>query len=282
MSENETELYQFQLEQVEHALSSDPTNEELLKLQTDLKELIALTTQYEQVSTTTTQSSSNHADPPNNSNSNNNINASPVATETNTRKRSRSPSTTPAPRASALVSQQFSVGQDVKAKWSQDGQYYRATITAIGGADQIFSVQFRGYKDIEVVSVADIEPLEKDKRKGIFEDIKTMPGVDSEGNYNNNNVGVSVGDDGTTNSSNKKKKVKKVSEVEVKKNAWLDFAKGGDKKKKKQKVVPINKKSIFRTPDNPESKVGVVGSGRGMTSYQQRGKHSFGNALDDQ
>ncbi|KAI8082856.1 uncharacterized protein BX664DRAFT_301318 [Halteromyces radiatus] len=266
MSESETELYQFQLEQVEHALSSDPTNEELLKLQHDLKDLIALTTQYEQVAGSAPPSSTDNT--------------------TNSRKRSRSPNlsphtsenTTNRPSTSALVTHQFTVGQEVKAKWSQDGQYYRATITAIGGADQIFSVQFRGYKDIEVVSVADIEPLEKDKRKGIFEGIKknddTDTGLLATGS-------PSVGDDG-----NKKKKdgkkVKKVSEVEVKKNAWLNFAKGSDKKKKKQKVAPINKKSIFKTPDNPESKVGVVGSGRGMTSYQQRGKHSFTNSSGEE
>ncbi|KAI8340752.1 hypothetical protein BC941DRAFT_493448 [Chlamydoabsidia padenii] len=274
MSDNETEMYQFQLEQVEHALASDPTNEELLKLQNDLKELIALTTQYEQQTT----SSNNPTKDTNNK-----------GTPTDSRKRSRSPSasspTTDSPRtlsrpSSALVTHQFSVGQEVKAKWSQDGQYYKATITAIGGADQIFSVQFRGYKDIEVVSLADIEPLEKDKRKGIFEGIKV--GKEDSRTASPSSVGVvSVGDDVLA-GSNKKKKVKKVSEAEVKKNAWLDFAKGDKKKNKKQKVAPINKKSIFKTPDNPESKVGVVGSGRGMTSYQQPGKHSFNNNVDDE
>lgn len=34
-------------------------------------------------------------------------------------------------------------------------------------------------------------------------------------------------------------------------------------------------KSIFRTPDNPMGKVGVVGSGQGVTAYEQRGKHKF-------
>ncbi|SAM05857.1 hypothetical protein [Absidia glauca] len=281
MGDNESEAYHFQLEQVEHALAGDPTNEELLTLQRDLKELIALTTQYEQVS----------------SGNNNNSSTQPPPSDISGRKRSRSPSlsspstdttlqTPPAKTRSVLAAHQFSVGQEVKAKWSQDGQYYKATITAIGGADQIFSVQFRGYKDIEVVSVGDIEPLEKDKRKGIFEGIKGVGGSNNSGggggdSDSSGRIGVSVGDDGS-NGANKKKKTKKVSEVEVKKNAWLNFAGGGDKKKKKQKVAPINKKSIFKTPDNPESKVGVVGSGRGMTSYQQRGKHSFTNSLDEE
>lgn len=254
MGDNESEAYHFQLEQVEHALLGDPTNEELLTLQNDLKELIALTTQYEQVSSgSTTQ---------------------PPPSDAAGRKRSRSPSlsspstdatlqTPPAKTRSVLAAHQFSVGQEVKAKWSQDGQYYKATITAIGGADQIFSVQFRGYKDIEVVSVGDIEPLEKDKRKGIFEGIKGVSSSNNSGGDSDGSgrIGVSVGDDGS-NGANKKKKSKKVSEVEVKKNAWLNFAGGGDKKKKKQKVAPINKKSIFKTPDNPESKGKKEGDGR--------------------
>ncbi|CAO3615487.1 unnamed protein product [Cunninghamella blakesleeana] len=180
-----------------------------------------------------------------------------------------------------------------------DGQYYKAIITAIGGADQIFSVQFRGYKDIEVVPLSDIQPLEKDKKKGIFEDISSSS--TNIYNTNNNNGSSSIpthsttnntmddmdnnaNNDNNSNSNNKHKKKdhhknkfqNKVSEVDVKKNAWLNFA--GDKKKKKQKVSAINKKSIFKTPDNPDSKVGVVGSGRGMTSYQQRGRHSYNNA----
>ncbi|ORX56897.1 hypothetical protein DM01DRAFT_1334458 [Hesseltinella vesiculosa] len=170
----------------------------------------------------------------------------------------------------ALKTHQFHIGQEVRAKWSQDGQFYRATITAIGGADQIFSVQFRGYKDIEVVPVSDIQPLEKDLRKGIFEGIK---GVDT------NTSSVSIGANAEDKKKKDVKKVKKVNVAEVKKNSWLDFAK--DKKGKRKKA--INTKSIFRTPDSLDSKVGVVGSGRGMTGYHQQGKHSFqsGEPADD-
>ncbi|KAI9307091.1 hypothetical protein BJ944DRAFT_198260 [Cunninghamella echinulata] len=292
MSESELELYQFQLDQVEHSLKSDPTNEELLKLQTDLKELIALTAQYEQQATT--------------SSSNNETISTPTDTDkqSSSRKRSRSPSTPPTTaikgtKTSALVTHQFSIGQEVKAKWSQDGQYYRAIITAIGGADQIFSVQFRGYKDIEVVPLSDIQPLEKDKKKGIFEDISSPSSGNNHNTNNNINNNGSIsssistfggGDDDHSNTKQKKKdnnninkKAKKVSEVEVKKSAWLNFASSGDKKKKKQKVSAINKKSIFKTPDNPDSKVGVVGSGRGMTSYrQQRGRHAFDSSNIDE
>ena len=42
---DDSESYLYQLEQVELALSKDPHNEELQKLQHDLKELISLTQQ---------------------------------------------------------------------------------------------------------------------------------------------------------------------------------------------------------------------------------------------
>lgn len=38
------------------------------------------------------------------------------------------------------------------------------------------------------------------------------------------------------------------------------------------------KSSIFAVPDDPNGKVGVVGSGRGITDFHQRGRHDFGAA----
>lgn len=35
------------------------------------------------------------------------------------------------------------------------------------------------------------------------------------------------------------------------------------------------KGSIFAVPDNPEAKVGVVGSGKGMTEYKNANRHDF-------
>lgn len=220
MADDDTESYKYQLEQVELALANDPNNEELKKLQQDLKELIALTSQLEEQ-----QQSSHKKKTP-----------TPTATPTPP---TQSSDTTPTgtgttAAAAALKTNQFSVGQDVMARWSGDGQFYRATITAIGGADQVFSVKFRGYQETEVVKAEDVRPLETKKRQGIFEDVAVPK-------------------------KQKKKKEpgqKKVSEVEVKKNAWLNFASSAESKKKNKRMAatPINKKSIFKTPDNPEGK----------------------------
>ena len=218
---DDSESYLYQLEQVELALSKDPTNEELKKLQHDLKELITLTQQLEQ---------QQQKQPP-------------------TKKASQSPrtpvSSSPqisSPSTPALKTHQFSVGQDVMARWSGDGQFYRATITAIGGADQVFSVVFRGYSDSEMLKAEDVKALDNKKRQGIFEDVAS-PKKKKE-------KAASSGSQATP------KPKKKPSEVEVKKNAWLNFASSAENKKKKKKMAatPINKKSIFKTPDNPEGK----------------------------
>ncbi|KAI9281466.1 hypothetical protein BY458DRAFT_429779 [Sporodiniella umbellata] len=234
-STEEIESYKFQLEQVELALASDTTNEELLKLQSDLKELIAM---FE-------------AQLP----------------EQNIKPSRTKVADTEAP-ATALKTQIFSVDQEVLARWSGDGQFYKANITAIGGADQVFSVRFKGYNETEFVKAEDIKAIANKKRVGIFEEVKK-----------NNPNAIFLEE------MNKKKKTaaadqakitkkKQATEIEHKKNAWLNFATVGGKKKHS----PINKKSIFKSPDNPGGKVGVVGSGKGMTTYLQRGKHVYADS----
>ncbi|KAI8139250.1 hypothetical protein BJV82DRAFT_672827 [Fennellomyces sp. T-0311] len=243
---DDSESYLYQLEQVELALSKDPNNDELKKLQHDLQELITLTQQLEQQQQKQQPAKKTSQSP-----------RTPV---------SPSPQTS-SPSTPALKTHQFSVGQEVMARWSGDGQFYRATITAIGGADQVFSVVFRGYSDSEMLKAEDVKALDNKKRQGIFEDVASPKKKKEK----------------TSSSAAPQPKKKKVSEVEVKKNAWLNFASSAENKKKKKKMAatPINKKSIFKTPDNPEGKVGVVGSGRGMTSYQQRGKHLYSDKNDE-
>ncbi len=79
----------------------------------------------------------------------------------------------------------------------------------------------------------------------------------------------------------KKKKVnKREVEQKSKQAAWLNFA----AKPSTRKAVTgggLKTKSMFATADEPNSVVGVIGSGKGMTAYQSRGKHRFDDdALD--
>lgn len=218
MSAEEIESYKFQLEQVELALESDAENEELLKLQSDLKELINM---FEAANAITHEETVN--------NNKRKAQSEPASSHTNV-------------TTTALKSHEFSVDQEVMARWSGDGQFYRATITAIGGADQVFSVKFKGYSESEFVKAEDIKAVVDKKRVGIFENVEGPKKKKKE-------TPVSAKDPNAPVVPKKKKAV----EFENKKNAWLNFATGSSSKKKK--IVPvINKKSIFKTPDNPEGK----------------------------
>ena len=42
----------------------------------------------------------------------------------------------------------------------------------------------------------------------------------------------------------------------------------------------IARKSIFATPDTLDGRVGVVGSGAGMTEFTDRKKHKFAASVD--
>jgi len=53
------------------------------------------------------------------------------------------------------------------------------------------------------------------------------------------------------------------------KQNWKNFTMKGKAAKK------LKKESMFKTPEGYEGKVGVVGSGQGMTDFAKRGKHIF-------
>lgn len=168
-------------------------------------------------------------------------------------------STTKKPTETKVQAQvlSFEIGDHCLARW-EDGGYYEAVVSAktdVEG-DILYSVIFVGYNNVEIYKLEDLkafvpqnkppEPSEmddKDKKKKK----KKRPMPKAEGP--------------TKGEADQKKK----------QDAWLKFA----NKKAKVKVGSVSTKSIFSTPDNPHSKVGVVGSGKPMTQFAQRGKHVF-------
>eukprot|EP00953_Heterococcus_sp_UTEX-ZZ885_P031171 16385-Heterococcus_DN1.PRE.1 len=58
-------------------------------------------------------------------------------------------------------------------------------------------------------------------------------------------------------------------DIAQKQSSWQSFATSKVAKKKGLRKEP----SIFATPDAPDSKVGVIGSGRGVTDFQQKKKY---------
>ncbi len=65
----------------------------------------------------------------------------------------------------------------------------------------------------------------------------------------------------------------KQTEAKEKAQAWQKFATKGAKKG--YAIAGATGKSMFKTPDDPMAKVGVVGAGRGMTSNASKQKHKY-------
>ncbi|KXN64690.1 hypothetical protein CONCODRAFT_29440, partial [Conidiobolus coronatus NRRL 28638] len=245
MSSDDLKSYQVQLDQVNLALEKDPSNSDLLTLQNDLKELINLI-------------ASASKEPAPVSNSNNNQKGKDkerpdISNSTNS-------------TSSLNKTKKFKVGDNCLAKYSGDNQYYEAVVSGVTEiGETMYSVVFVGYENIELVKQADIKPV------NVNRPVVPQPQT------NNKRAATST----ETEDAKKKKKAttttpapKKENETAQKQQAWLNFTKTAAKKKS-MKAPAINQKSIFATPDNPNSKVGVIGSGKGMTGFRQRGKHLY-------
>lgn len=135
--QNNLDNYKLQLQQVEAALTTDPSNEELLKLKTDLEEVIQLT--CELVKTQLLEEEKALKD----------------AEENKTSVSSGSSKTTHP--AGSKIKRDWKVGDKCLALWIEDGQYYEALIESIEG-DEV-SVIFNNYKSAETTTLEFIKEL---------------------------------------------------------------------------------------------------------------------------
>nr|CAG4652275.1 EOG090X0GY1 [Triops cancriformis] len=113
--------YRLQLQQVEAALTTDPGNEELVKLQTDLLEVINLT--KELLRAQEGEDSTSSAAPTFDFEAADNA---PVRT--------------------------WKIGEKCMAKWSNDGKYYPATIEEITNDGEV-SVRFDAYGNTDITRI---------------------------------------------------------------------------------------------------------------------------------
>ncbi|KAF8609449.1 hypothetical protein BDV93DRAFT_144277 [Ceratobasidium sp. AG-I] len=247
MDRKELETYQVQLSQVELALASDPNNEELTSLRSELKELISLT-----------ETALAQADGPSSS------------TPTASGSAPHSTSTTPHPpraKQPAGPAASLQAGDECLAKYSGDGQWYPARITSVGGSDErrVFNVVFKGYNSTELLDASSLKPMPAGGYRGHTATIGKRKMSKEEEDER----------------EKKKKKNEKKLEVRAakakeqnnKQAAWQKFAKKSEKKG--VVIAGVQGSSIFKTPDNPHGRVGVTGSGKGMTEYATREKHKF-------
>ncbi|KAL7005238.1 hypothetical protein EMMF5_005211 [Cystobasidiomycetes sp. EMM_F5] len=257
------ESLEYQLKTINESLRADPSNADLLELKSEMENLVALTKEYQQAgpskqsNTASTSSTSNAQAGPSRPSTSNHY----------------------GPTASSSHSHQptsFTAGTDVLAKWHVDGKMYPARIASISGsaADPVYTVIFTVDKSTEVVRSGDVKALSENRKRAYA------------------NMEESTGSSSTTSTDKDAKKAKKiekkavkederkqrVAEQVAKQSSWQNFA----KKAVKKGYQGVGGDSMFKTPDNPHGRVGVVGSGKGMTAAPEKKRYKLGEATGEQ
>uniref|UniRef100_A0A1B6CYU6 Tudor domain-containing protein n=1 Tax=Clastoptera arizonana TaxID=38151 RepID=A0A1B6CYU6_9HEMI len=132
--------YKLQLQQVDAALTTDPYNEELLKLKGDLDEVIQLTLELIKTQTLEEEKSVKEylLDDEGDDNS--------IATKANHMFHS-------------TKEKEWKVGDKCTALWSEDGQYHPATIESIDGEEVSVIFEHNMYKGAEVTTLEFIREM---------------------------------------------------------------------------------------------------------------------------
>lgn len=205
----------------------------------------------------------------------------------------------PPPSEEAHVT--FNVKDAVMAKFSEDKQWYAATITSKTGsaADPVYKVTFKGYGNVETKRKHEIRAVENPKKRKAdapppppTSDVPAPP-VTANSNGNTRGAVISAApaienkplpkrepskvSDGPTRLPPEPKKLKGSKALDKQKNSWQSWQQSGPKKSAASGAAmkKMGKDSQFRTPDLPGAKVGFTGSGRPMQKDQARSKWNF-------
>ncbi|XP_068202420.1 survival of motor neuron-related-splicing factor 30 [Palaemon carinicauda] len=227
---NGLNTYEVQLEQVEAALTSDPTNAELLKLKSDLHEVITLTTNLLEAQASAASSNAGHG--------------------------SQSSS------SEAPVIKAWKVGDECLAMWSEDSQWYDAVIDAITD-DGLVAVSFEGYGNSDVTKLSLLKERVPGEKRG-----QHPAALASESDRNKKKLVEAQRQQARKRKQKKHDRQKLIEEAhEAEKAKWLAFS---TKVKGAKKLKGVTKKSIFATPDAANGRVGIGTCGIGgkpMTEY---------------
>ncbi|KAK7064167.1 hypothetical protein R3P38DRAFT_28377 [Favolaschia claudopus] len=241
MEKADLETYQVQLSQVDLAISADPDNAELVSLRSELKELIELT-------------------------------KSAIAAQAEAASSSKSESSSSRKKDSSTPTHTWSAGDECLAKYSGDGQWYPARINSVGGSadNRVYSVVFKGYNSTELIKSSEI---------------KSLPASHAYAAPASNKRKLTKSEEEEREKKKKKNEKKlevkatKAKEQLAKQATWQKFTKKSEKKG--VHIAGVAGTSIFKTPDNPLGRVGVTGSGKGMTEVTAQAKHKFAPRDED-
>ncbi|CAL9158511.1 uncharacterized protein LOC135581562 [Musa acuminata AAA Group] len=266
--------YKDQLREVSKLLTDDPGNSEYADMEKELEEVIALTEELLATAKPT--------------------GVGQLHTDASPQGQFGGPS-------QSKPYEKFSVDTKVQAVWSEDGEWYDATIEAI--TPNGYYVYYDGWGNKEEVDHANVRPVEEGDalleaereaeatRQAIKRKIAQSAITDFQARTLPAKLRIDPNDPDDVKATKRKKihafKSKVRSEqLEVaqnkRQNAWQQFQSTKGKTKKIGFFSGRKRESIFKSPDDPRGKVGVTGSGKGLTEFQKREKHLHlkGGAVD--
>ncbi|KAI4318556.1 hypothetical protein MLD38_032245 [Melastoma candidum] len=264
--------YQDQLQQVKELLLDDPQNSEFLDMQKELEEVIALT---EELLATAKQNEISGAN-----------NVAGVTQLSSERKE---------PTGSISEHQvMFPIGTKVQAVYSEDGEWYDAIIEAHtvngyyvcyegwGNKEEVDPDNVRPIQEGEVNALLEAEKVAEATKQAIKRKIAQAASVDFQNRTLPTKLRIEPDDPEDVKAAKRKKihafKSKmRTEQLEVsqnkRQNDWQQFQTTKGKTKKIGFFSGRKRESIFKSPDDPNGKVGVTGSGKGLTEFQRREKH---------
>ncbi|OAY75799.1 survival of motor neuron-related-splicing factor 30 isoform X1 [Ananas comosus] len=274
--------YKDQLREIKKLLADEPGNAEYADMEKELEEVIALT---EELLATAKQAE---------------------ATQHDSDVRFDGTSESKLESNEHSLSHKFSVGTKVQAVWSEDGEWYDATIESLtpngyyvyydewGNKEEVDPDNVRPIQEGVVDALEEAEKEAEATRQAIKRKIAQAAVTDFQMRSLPAKLRIEPNDPDDLKAAKRKKihafKSKlRFEQLEVvqnkRQNAWQQFQTTKGKAKKVGFFSGRKRESIFKSPDDPKGKVGVTGSGKGLTEFQRREKHlhlkgSSADALD--
>uniref|UniRef100_A0A0E0LQH7 Survival of motor neuron-related-splicing factor 30 n=1 Tax=Oryza punctata TaxID=4537 RepID=A0A0E0LQH7_ORYPU len=204
--------------------------------------------------------------------------------------------------------EKFAIGTKVQAVWSEDGEWYNATIEEL--TENGYYVSFEGWGNKEEVDPGNVRSLEEEAADALRQAEKEAEATKmaikrkieqaATSDFQMRSLPTKLRIDPNDPEDVKATKRKKIHAFKSKarfeqlefaqnkrQNAWQQFQTTKGKAKKVGFFSGRKKESIFKSPDDHRGKVGVTGSGKGLTEFQRREKHlhlkdGSSDALDEE
>ncbi|CAL8468979.1 g8520 [Coccomyxa elongata] len=282
--------YRAQLQQVEQLLFEDPENAEYAEIHNNLSEAISLTEELlqgegEDAGPSTSAAAQRPARPAPNVV----LTEAPAIQLSSVLPATVAQQIRAAQQKAALAGQAppaWAIGAKCHALSPLDGDWAEAVVKGISASGN-FVVAFTGREsELEEVDRNSVKPppAVEETYRGVAAPSRPRVNAEAEVAEMPKWLEIKPTDDDKTRAKKKKlqksyKSKKRFLEMDMitkkKQQSWLDFKSGKGAKKKTGFLSTTKKGSIFSVPDGPAGKVGVVGSGKGMTENPTFVKHDY-------